>query len=165
MTRPVGPAGLLLALLIVLATGCDLAFAPPTAETQVDRVTDAKSAEAFVDAWLTALTDAGSEDRGLGFVHPAGRTTGVERQYARAVSELESDPVVWEVEPMFDADHSHDVSLYSFAVVIEGGSARLPSDLIATKLVHPYLINGHDDQGIFVTVRVDARGTGLAQGG
>ena len=161
-----GSARMVLALVTVLVTGCDLSLPPqPTPPPRVDHVTDAESAEAFVDAWLTDLTDPDSDDRGLDFVHPAGRTTGVERQYARAVRKLGSEAVVWEVLPMSDADHSHDVSFYSIAVSIEGGSSRLPPDLFATRLVYPYLLNGHDDLGIAVTVRVDVRGTGLARGG
>lgn len=160
-----GSARVVLALVIVLATGCDLSLPPqPAPPTRVDRVTDAESAEAFVDAWLTDLTDSDSADRGIDFVHPSGRTTGVERQYARAVRELGSEPLVWEVLPMLDADHSHDVSFYSIAISIEGGSSRLPDDLLATRLVYPNL-RDRDDQGIVVTVRVDSHGTGLARGG
>lgn len=165
MLLPPGSARLVLALVTVLTVACDLSFPAPTPPTRVDSVTDAESAEAFVDAWLTALTDAGSHDRGLSFVHPASRTTGVERQYARAVRGLGSETVVWQVLPMLDADDSDNVSLYSLAVSIEGGASRLPADLFATRLVHLPRGGGSDSGEMYVTVRVDAAGTGLARGG
>ncbi len=148
-------------LLLSAASACAATAPSPT---RVTLVSDAGSAEQFVAAWLAKLTDVDSASRGFEFVHPSSRTRDVELRYFHAAQSITREGVSWHSPQLLDEDSASDVHFYLVEVQLDGGSSAMPAALIETGIVQRLFVDG-DDEGIFVTVRVDGRGTGLALSG